>query len=173
MTRLVLTGHGGSGKDHLRSALQRQGLRVDVSVTTRARRPNEIEGETYTFISRAEFDVFVEKDQLYEHVIFNGHGYGTLRTSWENSHVFIMTPEGIASIPRCDRRKTTVVYLNIPEDVRRERLMLRGDAQDKVDRRIAADNAAFQGFNDYDTMITDPSFNANTILSIRGCPLMP
>jgi hypothetical protein len=23
-----------------------------------------------------------------EHVLFNGHGYGTLRTSWETAHVF-------------------------------------------------------------------------------------
>jgi guanylate kinase len=172
MKRLVLTGHGGSGKDHLRSALQRQGLRVDVSVTTRPPRLDEIDGESYKFITRDEFDELVDKDQLYEHVLFNGHGYGSLRTSWEKAHVFIMTPEGIHAMSRHDRRETTVVFLNISEDVRRERLMLRWDEQDKVDRRITADNAAFEGFNDFDTMITDPSFNANTILSVGGCPLM-
>ncbi len=77
----VVSGPSGVGKStvlaRLREALPR--LWYSVSVTTRTPRPGEVDGTSYRFIDRAEFDRLVAAGQLLEHAIYAGHGYGTPR----------------------------------------------------------------------------------------------
>jgi guanylate kinase len=53
-------------------------LAVAVSCTTRAKRPGEIDGREYQFMSRAEFARLVDQDAFLEHAEFAGNRYGTL-----------------------------------------------------------------------------------------------
>jgi len=55
------------------------------------------------------------------------------------------------------------VYLDIPEEIRYKRLSKRSDA-DSVNRRMSADKKDFEGFTDYDLVITNPSFNPHEII---------
>ena len=73
------------------------------------------------------------------------------------SGVFIMTPAGLSHMQTWDRAQSLVVYFDIEEEIRKQRLMLRSDA-DKVDRRLAADALDFDGFSNYDLIINDPNF---------------
>lgn len=51
-----------------------------VSATTRAPRPGEVDGESYFFVSDAEFDDLVESGQMLEWALVHGiHRYGTPR----------------------------------------------------------------------------------------------
>ena len=52
---------------------------LSVSVTTRPKRPNEIDGVHYYFVDQAEFDRLVREDQLLEWAEFAGNRYGTPR----------------------------------------------------------------------------------------------
>lgn len=54
--------------------------RRTVSCTTRERRPKEIEGVDYYFITRSEFEHRREKGDFIEWAEFSGHLYGTLRS---------------------------------------------------------------------------------------------
>jgi guanylate kinase len=156
-TRIVLVGKAASGKDHARKLLEERGNRYAVSFTTRPPRTGEVNGKDYFFITDEEFDKMIKEDKFYEYVSFNGWHYGTSNEQFYSDNVFIMTPHGISKIDPADRKKTFIVYFDIEEDIRRERLALRSDA-DTVDRRLIADTKDFENFTDFDIRITNSDF---------------
>lgn len=159
--RVIICGKAGSGKDYLRDAVRERGvLSCNVSATTRPPRANEVDGEAYHFYTNEVFDYLKTQKGFYEHGAFNGWQYGTLLTSWQTSQIFIMTPAGIRSMTPADRAESYVLYLDISEDVRRQRLSQRVGDADSVERRLAADERDFAEFTDYDYSITNPVFDA-------------
>ena len=83
----VLSSPSGAGKSTLSRMLieKTPGLRMSISVTTRAMRPGEVEGEHYYFIDKARFDRMVRADELLEHApVFDNH-YGTPRDAVEKA----------------------------------------------------------------------------------------
>jgi guanylate kinase len=155
--RLILVGKAASGKDHLKNILVSRGFEREVSYTTRPPRPNEVDGVDYHFVTEEVFLHMKKEGLFYESQCFNGWWYGTTISEWEEKNVFIFTPSGVKDIRPEDRNRCTIIYLDIPESIRLERLMDRMDA-DKADRRIAADEKDFAGFFDYDIKISTPYF---------------
>jgi guanylate kinase len=84
---LVLSSPSGAGK----TTLSRKLLEVDpavelsVSVTTRPKRVNEMNGRDYHFIDKARFDEMVANDELLEWANVFGHLYGTPRIPVEKA----------------------------------------------------------------------------------------
>ena len=77
---LVLSGPGGVGKSTVAKALRSvDDFWVSVSATTRAPRPNEIEGVDYLFYSQEQFDRAVTDGEFLEWAEFAGNRYGTLK----------------------------------------------------------------------------------------------
>ena len=77
----VITGQSGAGKGTLIERLLRDfpQLKLAVSATTRARRPGEIDGVHYYFISDEEFERRFEAGEFLEHHVFPwGQRSGTL-----------------------------------------------------------------------------------------------
>ncbi|HTQ33693.1 MAG TPA: guanylate kinase [Stellaceae bacterium] len=76
---LVLSSPSGAGKTTItRRLLERDpSLSLSVSVTTRPRRPSEIDGRDYIFIDQATFERMVAEDALLEHATVFGNSYGT------------------------------------------------------------------------------------------------
>lgn len=81
----VLSSPSGAGKTTLSRLLiaRLSGLRMSVSVTTRARRPGEVEGADYFFVDPARFDAMADSDGLLEWAVVFGHHYGTPRAAVE------------------------------------------------------------------------------------------
>ena len=73
-------------------------------------------------------------------------------------NLFIMTPIGVSLIKPEDRSDCTILYIDIPIEVRRERLLNRLMPGDSLDRRIEADENDFRNFTDYDIKINNPNF---------------
>ena len=71
-----------SGKGSLMSYIEESFPQVSrlVSCTTRMKRPQEIEGVDYHFISRDEFERKIAQGSFIEWAEFSGHLYGTLRS---------------------------------------------------------------------------------------------
>jgi guanylate kinase len=80
---LVLAAPSGAGKTAISNALlaSEPRLRRSVSVTTRAPRPNEVDGLDYHFLTQAAFDEAERNGDLLEwaRVLQGTHCYGTPR----------------------------------------------------------------------------------------------
>ncbi|MCX7750035.1 MAG: guanylate kinase [Candidatus Bipolaricaulota bacterium] len=78
---LVIAGPSGAGKSSVIAELLRRDptLSFSVSVTTRPRRPDEVDGKDYTFITDEEFDRRIRAGELLEWTTYGGHRYGTPR----------------------------------------------------------------------------------------------
>ena len=155
MKRIIISGKGGSGKDYLRKIMEDYGFTYCKSYTTRPIRENEENGKDYFFIE--EKDIPAKKD-LYESVYFNGWFYGTPKTEFKKSNLFIMTPKGISFLKKEDRKNSVVIYIEANEETRKNRLLERRDADD-VERRIKADEKDFNDFNDFDLIINNSEEN--------------
>lgn len=68
------------GKSTIVGELRRRiPVHFSVSVTTRPRRPGEVEGFHYRFATRQEFEDLIDRGDLLEWAVFNGNFYGTPR----------------------------------------------------------------------------------------------
>lgn len=75
----VISGPSGCGKSTLIKNLMAclPGLQFSVSHTTRPRRPDEVEGRDYYFISREKFEEMREGGAFLEWAEVHGYLYGT------------------------------------------------------------------------------------------------
>lgn len=158
MKRLIIVGKGGSGKDYLRKKLEDRGFKYCVSHTTRPPRKGEEDGKDYHFISvDSATKNYIETGMFYEHVVFNEWIYGTSIEEFYSSNLFIMTPSGLSAVDPKDRKESFVVYLDINEETRKERLLKRNDV-DNLTRRLNADYLDFKDFKNFDERVEDPYF---------------
>ena len=75
----IITGPSGVGKGTIIKKLfeGREDLYFSVSATTRAPRPGEVDGVHYHFLSREQFQQWVEQGEFLEHAEFVENCYGT------------------------------------------------------------------------------------------------
>ena len=75
----VLSGPSGVGKGTVVAEVRHRypEVWVSVSATTRRRRPGEVHGVHYHFVSDAEFDRLIAEDGLLEWAEYAGNRYGT------------------------------------------------------------------------------------------------
>lgn len=156
--RIILAGPGASGKDHMRKLLEEKGFKYAVSYTTRPPRPGEVDGRDYFFLSQDQCQAMKDNNEFYEAIDFNGWAYGTSNKQFYEDDVFIMTPSGIAHIKPEDRNTSFIMYFDIDEAIRKERLEARVMPGHSVEARLQADRDLFEGFSDFDIKITDPNF---------------
>lgn len=156
--RIILVGRAASGKDHIRKKLEDRGFKYAVSYTTRPPRTSEVDGKDYIFISAEVAQKMIQNDEFYEYVEFNGWLYGTSREQFETDDVFIMTPTGLSHIDEVSRKQSFVIFIDIAEDVRRQRMLARDMPGDSVERRLEADRLDFENFSNYDIRITNHDF---------------
>jgi guanylate kinase len=159
MNKIILVGKAASGKDYLRKLMESRGFIYGISYTTRPRREGEIDNKDYYFLTDEEFQKKIDADEWYEWVSFNGWKYGTTKEQFNTTcNLFIMTPAGISHITEEDRKSCTIIYIDIPLDVRKERLLNRDMPGDTLLRRLYADEEDFKAFTDYDIRINNPNF---------------
>jgi len=82
---LVLSSPSGAGKSTLSRRLL-QGdpqIAMSVSVTTRPKRPNEVEGQDYFFVTPDRFEAMVREGAFLEHATVFNHRYGTPKEAVE------------------------------------------------------------------------------------------
>jgi guanylate kinase len=158
----VLSAPSGAGKTTLCSALRHKPDFVyAVSVTTRAPRPGEIQGEDYYFLSDEEFDRRVTAGEFLEYADVHGSKYGTLRSSvTENLHKGIdvlidIDTKGAATIRACGDPfvldALVDVFIMPPnlEELRR-RLMKRGtETEEQIATRLQNAAAEMERWREY------------------------
>ena len=78
---IVLSGLSGVGKDAVLNRLRQSSCPLEfvVTVTTRAKRPNEKDGIHYRFVSKNEFQKLIDGNELLEWANVYGNYYGVPR----------------------------------------------------------------------------------------------
>ena len=82
---IVISGPSGVGKRTIIKEYMKQHESAVkcVSVTTRAQKPEEVDGREHYFVSQFEFERMVRSQQLLEYEYYNRNGYGTPRKAVE------------------------------------------------------------------------------------------
>ncbi|MGV2979133.1 guanylate kinase [Camelimonas sp. ID_303_24] len=172
---LILSSPSGAGKSTLtRRLLQRHDLQMQmsVSVTTRARRPSEIAGQDYHFITREEFEVGRDRGDYLEWAEVHGNFYGTPRGAVEKSlvaghdMVFDIDWQGADQVVEKMPDDVVTVFILPPSMAElRNRLVRRAeDAKEVIDARLAAARDEIAHWEAYDYVVVnedlDLSYNA-------------
>lgn len=78
---VILSGVAGAGKDTIKKELIKRMQNVESmpSFTSRPQRPGDVEGETYYFVSKPEFEEMIKNNEFYEYDIHHNNYYGTSR----------------------------------------------------------------------------------------------
>ena len=78
---VILSGVAGAGKDTIKKELIKRMENVESlpSYTSRPIREGDVEGGTYHFVSREEFEKMIENEEFYEYDIHHNQYYGTSR----------------------------------------------------------------------------------------------
>lgn len=162
---LVLSSPSGAGKTTLtRRLLERDGaLTLSVSVTTRERRPNEIDGVHYHFIGRAEFDRMVAAGELLEHATVFGNCYGTPRRPVEavlaqgREIVSDLDWQGTQQLREAVERDLVSVFILPPSVGELERRLTERnqDAPETVRRRMAKALDEMSHWPEYDYVLVN------------------
>jgi guanylate kinase len=84
---IVISGPSGAGKGTLIREVVRRvpAITIAVSATTRERRPGEVDGREYHFVSPDDFQRLVGEGAFLEHAEYAGNRYGTLRGEVERT----------------------------------------------------------------------------------------
>lgn len=80
---IIISGPSAVGKTTIANGLTKTELPLEkvVTTTTRSRRPKEVAGVDYHFLTDPEFEELVKNNRLLEWAKFNGHYYGS---RWED-----------------------------------------------------------------------------------------
>jgi guanylate kinase len=160
----VITAPSGAGKTTLvRALMEREPhLRFSISYTTRARRPNEVDGKDYFFVTREEFERMVEAGAFLEHARVFDNYYGTPRRQVEESLasgqdlILEIDWQGAAQI-RAAMPECVSIFILPPSRWELER-RLRGrgtDAEDVIRRRLADAAADMTHWREFDHVVVN------------------
>jgi len=169
---LVLSSPSGAGKTTIsRKLLERDGnLSMSVSVTTRPRRPGEVDGNDYYFIDAAEFDRLVGAGALLEHAKVFGNYYGTPRAAVESALaegrdvLFDIDWQGTQQLEEKARADLVSVFI-LPPSTRELERRLHARAQDsaaEVARRMAKAADEMSHWAEYDYIIVNHDIESST-----------
>lgn len=141
---LILVGPSASGKTQIvKILIEKFGLNKMVTYTSRAKRPGEIDGVDYFFLSKEEFEKRINEGFFIEHVVYNGNYYGTSVSQVSSDKVVILEPTGLKHYLSKIRDDVKVVFLRCSKEIVRIRMQKRGDNFDVVERRLRLDSEVF------------------------------
>ena len=164
---LVLSSPSGAGKTSIaRRLLELEPeLSLSISVSTRPKRPSEVDGADDQFISRAAYRAMIDEGDLLEHAEVYGHGYGTPRAPVEEGMtagrdvLFDIDWQGTQQL-REARADMVSVFILPPSMAELERRLWRRaeDAEAVVHSRLAQVAADVTHFAEYDYVLINTDF---------------
>ena len=140
---IVLSGPSGVGKGKIvEKLLQKGGYALSVSCTTREIRENEIDGISYFFITKEEFENLIQKNGFLEYSNHFENYYGTpakfVKDKLKTHDVILeIEVDGALQIKKVYPDALLIMILPPSEEELRARLVGRGtETAEKIEKRI-------------------------------------
>ena len=134
---VILSGVAGAGKDTIKKELIKRMDNVESlpSYTSRPMREGDVEGGTYHFVSKEEFEKMIENNEFYEYDVHHNHYYGTSRKLLNDKiksgkiivkDIDVNGTEHLKELLGKDTRVVTI-FLRVPKEELKRRLENRID----------------------------------------------
>jgi guanylate kinase len=138
---IILSSPSGAGKSTLARQLRDWDteIRFSVSATTRAARPNEVDGRDYHFVDEAGFKQMVHNREMLEHAHVFGNFYGsplapvTEAIEAGNDVLFDIDWQGAQQIQKSPLASSVLSVFLLPPSIGELRRRLEGRGQDSDD----------------------------------------
>jgi guanylate kinase len=166
---LVISSPSGAGKSTIaRNLLEADHqLSLSVSVTTRPRRPSEIDGVHYHFITHREFERLRDSDALLEFAEVHGNFYGTPREAAEvamaegRDMLFDIDWQGALQLQEKMRADVVGIFILPPSLAElKSRLFRRAeDTADVIGVRLDNARDEIQHWREYDYVVINEDLN--------------
>lgn len=134
---VILSGVAGAGKDTIKKELIKRMDNVESmpSFTSRPKRNGDVEGKTYNFVSKEQFEKMIEDNEFYEYDIHHNHYYGTsrkvLNEKIKNGKIIVkdIDVNGTQNLIEMLKEDTKIItiFLRVPKEELRRRLEARID----------------------------------------------
>ena len=125
---ICILGESSCGKDTLVNQIcKTSNLTQLISYTTRPQRKNE--GATHIFVDEDIYNSMKENNEIAAYTNINNNRYWSTIEQLYDSDFYVIDPIGVDSLKNLNlpNLRIATVYINVPEDVRKERAMKRGD----------------------------------------------
>lgn len=162
---VVLSGPSGVGKGTVRKALfqmPEQNFTYSVSMTTRNKRPGEVDGVDYYFVTKEEFQKRIKENKFLEHAEFVGNYYGTpldkVEERLQEGKEVILEIEVEGALQVRDKVKDAVLIFLVPpcKEALYNRLKSRGtESPEVIEERIKKANREFKLAYKYDYIVVN------------------
>lgn len=166
---IVVSGFSGAGKGTLMKELIRRydGYALSISMTTRAPRLGETNGQEYFFVTKEEFEKRIQEDGLVEYASYCGNYYGTPRAYVEselNQGKDVILEIEIQGALKIQEKFPDALLLFVTppsaEELRR-RLTARGtESAQAIDQRLQRAVEESAGMERYDFIVVNDRLDA-------------
>ncbi|MBB3591835.1 guanylate kinase [Rhizobium sp. BK529] len=167
---LVISSPSGAGKSTIARTLLETDKQIglSVSVTTRQRRPSEVEGVHYHFKTVREFERLRDSDSLLESAEVHGNFYGTPREPVEQAMsegrdmLFDIDWQGAQQLQQKMQADVVSIFVLPPTMTElQSRLHRRAeDSEEVIQTRLANSRAEIAHWREYDYVIINDDLNA-------------
>jgi guanylate kinase len=175
---IVISGPSGVGKDSIvQRMIERQfPFHFVVTATTREKRPNELHGKDYLFVSKDEFARMIEEDELIEYAIvysdYKGIPKSQVREALASGKDVVMRldVQGAESVRKLSAEALLIFITCESEEELEHRLRERKtESVDSLSLRIATARKELQRIEDFDYVIVNHDFHLDdTVEKVRA-----
>lgn len=168
-TLFVVSAPSGAGKTSLITAMveEMSNLVISLSYTTREKRPAEIDGVHYNFITQDVFDDLAAKNEFLESATVFGHSYGTSKRWIEErlarglDILLEIDWQGARQIKQLFPEKSVSIFI-LPPSLMILETRLRARKQDSnevIAHRMDQAKAEIAHYSEYDYLVINDDFH--------------
>lgn len=174
---IIFAGPSGVGEGTILKELvndKELNLVYSVSMTTRAPREGEIDGVSYFFVDKAEFERAIENNELLEYACYVDNYYGTPKQYVEKKRnegynvILEIETVGAEKVMDMYKNDVTSIYL-VPPDMEELEHRLRGrgtESEEKIAKRILTARAELQKLDKFKYVVVNDDIS-ETVKKVR------
>jgi guanylate kinase len=173
----IISAPSGSGKSTLvgRLLASDPNILFSVSYTTRKPRGTEVDGQSYNYISREDFEARIRRGEFLEYAEVFGNYYGTHRGILERAiaeHkdlVLDIDVQGARQLKESIRDAVSIFILAPSKEILERRLRVRSeDAEAVIQRRLREAADEIRSYTSYDYVLVNDDLerSADTLAAI-------